>query len=75
MLKGAFVTSLSQPARRLDEHYGCNESHGFKARLNSHGRDGVVLGPVIGAFGEMSDDAKHIADAIATELANEHCSY
>jgi len=62
-------------AQRLDEHYGCNESHGFKARLNSHGRDGVVLGPVIGAFGEMSDDIKHIADAIATELANEHCSY
>ena len=35
----------------------------------------MVLGPVIGAFGEMSDDVKHIADAIATELANEHCSY
>ena len=35
----------------------------------------MVLGPVIGAFGEMSDDFKHIADAVATELANEHCSY
>ena len=35
----------------------------------------MVLGPVIGAFGEMSGDVKHIADAIATELANEHCSY
>jgi len=62
-------------ARRLDEHYGCDESQGFKARLNSFGHNGVVLGQVIGAFGEMSDDAKHIADAVATELANEHCSY
>ena len=61
-------------ARRLDEHYGCDESQGFKARLNSFGYNGVVLGPVIGAFGEMSDDVKHIADAAATELANEHCS-
>jgi len=30
-------------AQRLDEHYGCNESHGFKARLNSHGRDELEL--------------------------------
>ena len=62
-------------ARRLDEHYGCDESQGLKARLNSFGQNGVVLGPVIGVFGEMSDDVKHIADAVATELANEHCSY
>jgi len=48
----------------------------FKARLNSFGHDGVVLGPVIGAFGEMSDNVKHSsADAIAAELANERCSY
>jgi hypothetical protein len=57
------------------KHYGCDESQGFKARLNSFGQNGVVLGPVIGAFGEMSGDVKHIADAVATELANEHCSY
>jgi hypothetical protein len=62
-------------ARRLDEHCGCDESQGFKARLNSFGQDGVVLGPVIGAFWEMSDDVKHIAGAIAAELANEHCRY
>jgi hypothetical protein len=35
----------------------------------------VVLGPVIGAFGELSGDVKNTADAIAVELANEHCSY
>ena len=35
----------------------------------------MVLGPIIGAFEKMSDDVKHIADAVATELANEHCSY
>jgi hypothetical protein len=42
---------------------------------NSFGHDRVVLGPVIGAFGEMSDNTKHIADAIAAELANANCSY
>ena len=35
----------------------------------------MVLGPIIGAFEKMSDDVKHIADAVAAELANEHCSY
>jgi len=54
-------------ARRLDVHCGCDESHGFKARLNSIDHGGVVLGPVVGAFGEMSDDAKHIAGAIAAK--------
>lgn len=62
-------------AQRLDEHHGCDENNGFKARLNSFGQNGVVLGPVIGAFGEMSNDLKHISEAIATELATEHCCY
>jgi len=52
-------------ARRLDENCGSDGSQGFKARLNSFGHGGVVLGPVIGSFGEISGDVKHIADAIA----------
>jgi len=62
-------------AQRLDEQCGCNENNGFKARLNSFGQDGRVLGPVIGAFGEMSSGVEHIAEKIATELASEHCTY
>jgi len=34
-------------AQRLDEHCGCDENNGLKARLNSFGQDGRVLGPVI----------------------------
>ena len=30
-------------ARRLDEHYGCDESQGFKARLNSFGQNELEL--------------------------------
>ena len=61
-------------AQRLDEQYDCDENNGFKARLNSFGQDGRVLGLAIGAFGEMSSDVEHIAERIATELASEHCT-
>ena len=40
------------PATR---QYGCNGSQGFKARPSSFGHDGMVLGPIIGAFGYYSD--------------------
>ena len=30
-------------ARRLDEHYGSDESQGFKARLNSFGQNELEL--------------------------------
>ena len=42
---------------------------------NSHGQGGRVLGPVVGAFGEMPDDVKELANAVAEELAVEHCSF
>merc|ERR1711966_446930 len=42
---------------------------------NSYGQGGRVLGPVVGAFGEMSDDVKELANAVAEELAVEHCSF
>ena len=34
-----------------------------------------VLGPLVGAFGEISDDVKELANAVAEELAVEHCSF
>ena len=30
---------------------------------------------MVGAFGEMSDDVKKLANAVAEELAVEHCSF
>ena len=42
---------------------------GFEAELNSYGQGGRVLGPVVGAFGEMSDDVKELANAVAEELS------
>ena len=41
----------------------------------SYGQGGRVLGPVVGAFGEMSDDVKELANAVAEKLAVEHCSF
>ena len=46
-----------------------------EAELSSHGKRGKVLGPVVGAYGEMSDDAYVIAEAVAEELATEHCGF
>ena len=51
------------------------KSQHFEAELNSYGQGGRVLGPVVGAFGEMSDDVKELANAVAEELAVEHCSF
>ena len=48
---------------------------GFDAELNSYGQAGRVIGPVVGAFGEMSSDVHTIAKAVAEELALEHCSF
>ena len=48
---------------------------GFETELSSYGQGGRVLGPVVGAFAEMSDDVKELANAVAEELAVEHCSF
>ena len=45
-----------------------------KAELSSYGKRGKVLGPVVGAYGEMSDDVYVIAEAVAEELATEHAA-
>ena len=44
-------------------------------KRSSVGQGGWVLGPVVGAFGDMSDDVKELANAVAEELAVEHCSF
>ena len=46
---------------------------GFDAELNTYGQAGKVIGPVVGAFAEMSSDVHVIAKAVAEELALEHC--
>ena len=43
----------------------------IKGRLSSYRKRGKVLGPVVGAYGEMSDEVYLIAEAAAEELATE----
>ena len=47
---------------------------GFEAELSSYGQGGRVLGPFVWVFGDMSDDVKELANAVAEELAVEYCS-
>jgi hypothetical protein len=61
-------------AKSLDARGG-DMRDGFDAELNSYGQAGMVIGPVVGAFGEMSSDVHAIAKAVAEELALEHCSF
>ena len=62
-------------AKELDAGFGGDSSDGFEAELSSYGKRGKVLGPVVGAYGEMSDDVYVIAEAVAEELATEHCGF
>ena len=41
----------------------------------SYGKDGKVIIPVVGAFGEMSSDVYAIIDLVASILTHEHLSY
>ena len=61
-------------AKDLDTRLGGDQQGGFDAELTTFGRDGVVLGPVVGAFGEMSSHFDLLADAIADALTAEHLS-
>ena len=67
-------TDYHSRAKSLDARGG-DTRDGFEAELNSYGQGGRVLGPVVGAFAEMSDDVKELANAVAEELAVEHCSF
>ena len=62
-------------AKELDTGFGGDSSDGFEAELSSYGKRGKVLGPVVGAYGEMSDNIYVTAEAVAEELATEHCGF
>jgi hypothetical protein len=47
----------------------------FKSVLNEYGKDGEVLGLVVGYSGEASSDVYRIADLVATRLASKHLEY
>ena len=45
------------------------------AELNSYGQAGKVVGPVMGAFGEMSSDVHAIANVVAEQLTTKHYTF
>ena len=47
----------------------------FKSILNEYGRDGEVLGLVVGFTGEASSDVHEVADFVATRLASKHVEF
>lgn len=47
----------------------------FKSILNEYGKDGEVLGLVVGFSGEASSDVHDVADFVATRLAMKHLDY
>jgi hypothetical protein len=47
----------------------------FKSILNKYGKDGEVLGLVVGYSGEVSSDNYRVADLVATRLASKHLDY
>ena len=55
-------------AKSLDSRGG-DMRGGFDAELNTYGQAGRVIGPVVGALGEMPSDVHVIAKAVAEELA------
>ena len=62
-------------AKDLDTRLAGDQQGGFGAELNTFGRDGVVLGPIVGEFGEMSSHVDRHADVIADALTAGHLSY
>ena len=62
-------------AKDLDTRLGGDQQDGPDAELNTFDRDGIVLGPIVGAFGEMSSHVDLLADVIADALTAELLSY
>jgi hypothetical protein len=60
-------------ADKLDaEYHQPSDATTFKSILNEYGKDGEVLGLVVGYYGEASLDAYRVADLVATRLASKH---
>ena len=62
-------------AKDLDTRLVGDQRGGFDAELNTFGRDEVVLGPIVVAFGEMPSHVDLLADVIADALTAENLSY
>ena len=62
-------------AKDLDIRLGGDQQDEFDAELNTFGQEGAVLGPVVGAFGEMSAHVDFLANVIEDALTAEHLSY
>jgi hypothetical protein len=45
----------------------------IKREMDTYGQDGVVLGLVMGSYGEFSEDVHALADLIATKRAHDFC--
>ena len=60
-------------ATRLDaELHQPGDATTFKSILNEYGKDGEVLGLVVGFTGEASSEVHLVADLVATQLASKH---
>jgi hypothetical protein len=63
-------------ADKLDAKYHQpGDATRFKSILNDYGKDGEVLGLVVGYSGEASSDVNVVADLEATRLASKHLEY
>ena len=64
-------------ARRLDADLDTptGTKGPFELELEAYGKDGRVIIPVVGAFGEMSSDVYSIVDLVASVLTHEHLSH
>ena len=69
------IKDYHKKAKDLDIRLGGDQQDEFDAELNTFGQEGVVLGPVVGAFGEMSAHVDLLANVIADALTAEHLSY
>ena len=66
----------SKKAEKLDRNFH-NTPPGtpFSRVLRDYGVQGEVLGLVVGAFGEVSQDVHHLRDVVAEKLVEIHTSY
>jgi hypothetical protein len=64
-------------AEKLDAMYHPQpgDAATFKSILNEYGKDGKVLGLVVGFMGEASSDVHEVADFVATRLASKHLEF
>jgi hypothetical protein len=63
-------------AEQLDlKFHPAGDGTTFTSILNEYGKDGEVLGLVVGYTGEASSDIHQVADLVAARLASTHLEY